>query len=137
MPRVLNKSSKVIGIVGTRRRDELADLQLCENAFLEIYKKGDSIVSGGCPEGGDRFAEGLAQHYGCKIRIYYPDHNQLDMGLVEVNPRAAYAQINYARNTLIAQSCDVLIAVVAEDRKGGTEDTIKKTLKLGKEVIYV
>ena len=45
------------------------------------------------------------------------------------NPRWAYAEINYARNTLIARDADELIAVVAEDRKGGTEDTIKKFLK--------
>ena len=49
------------------------------------------------------------------------------------NPRWAYAEINYARNTLIARDADDLIAVVAEDRKGGTEDTIKKFLKKSSE----
>ncbi len=52
---------------------------------------------------------------------------------MEKNPRAAYAVINYARNKLIARDADVLIACVAEDRKGGTEDTIKHFCKkLGK-----
>jgi len=32
-----------------------------------------------------------------------------------------------ARNTLIANNCDILIACVSPDRTGGTEDTIKKT----------
>jgi len=41
------------------------------------------------------------------------------------------------RNTLIAKDCTVLIACVAEDRTGGTEDTIKKADDLGKGVILV
>ena len=69
----------------------------------------------------------------------FPDKSKLDQELLKVNGRAAYAQINYARNTLIAQDSDVLIACVAADRKGGTEDTICKWKKLnpGKEPILV
>lgn len=54
--------SKVIGIIGSRRRDGLADLAKVERAFKSIYQVGDTIVSGGCPQGGDRFAEILACH---------------------------------------------------------------------------
>ena len=32
----------------------------------------------------------------------------------------------FYRNTFIARDSDILIALVAEDRKGGTEDTLKK-----------
>jgi len=102
-----------------------------------VYRPKDSIVSGGCQWGGDRFAEKIAREFGITITIYYPRSEDLDKALLEMNSRAAFAKINYARNTLIAQHCDVLIAVVAEDRTGGTEDTIKKALKLKKRIIYV
>jgi hypothetical protein len=43
----------------------------------------------------------------------------------------------FLRNTDIAKDADVLIAVVAADRTGGTEDTIRKVQKMGKRVILV
>jgi hypothetical protein len=35
---------------------------------------------------------------------------------------------------LVAKDCDHVIAFVASDRKGGTEDAIKRALKAGKPV---
>ena len=47
---------KVIGIIGTRRRDTDEDYEIVKEAFLKIYKPGDIICSGLCKRGGDRFA---------------------------------------------------------------------------------
>jgi hypothetical protein len=67
------------------------------------------------------------------IVIYYPDKS-----LLPPNPdKSDFARINYARNTLIAQDSDILIACVSPDRKGGTEDTIKKYLNLNKNALYI
>jgi hypothetical protein len=41
----------------------------------------------------------------------------------------------FVRNADIARECNVLIALPAEDRTGGTEDTITKARILGKRVI--
>jgi predicted Rossmann fold nucleotide-binding protein DprA/Smf involved in DNA uptake len=43
----------------------------------------------------------------------------------------------YRRNKLIAEESDILIALVAKDRKGGTEHTIKEMLKLNKQVVIL
>jgi hypothetical protein len=88
------------------------------------------MVSGGCPKGADRFAECIWDNENIPLRIHYPNKSQLDRQLLAVNPRAAYAVINYARNKLIARDSDMLIACVATDRKGGTENTIKWFRKL-------
>lgn len=136
MPKVTAKR-KTIGIVGSRRRDGDVDYAACTEAFLRVYCKGDRLVSGGCELGAGRFAQCLAKQYGCTITIHYPRRQDLDQELVKVNPRAAWAKINYARNTLIAEDADILIAVVAKDRKGGTEDTVRKATKLGKRVITI
>jgi hypothetical protein len=112
---------KVIGMVGSRTRDTDADYLLARDAFFEIYEEGDTLVSGGCPQGGDRFAERIADVHMVPITIHKPNWNKYG--------RSA----GFNRNGLIARDADVLIAVVAEDRKGGTEDTIRKFKKLHPE----
>lgn len=120
---------KTIGIIGTRSRDTQADFLKVEEAFFKVYEEGDMICSGGCHTGGDRFAEIIADEYGIPIKIHKPDKSKLDPEKMKINPRWAYAEINYARNTLVAQDSNIIIACVAENRKGGTEDTIKKYIK--------
>lgn len=124
---------RVIGIIGSRRRNSDSDFRLCQEKFFELYQPGDRIVSGGCKEGGDNFAEIIARTYGITITIHYPRKENLDKKLLKANPRIAYARINFERNALIAEDSDILLALVAEDRTGGAEDTIRKFLGLGKK----
>ena len=124
---------RTIGIIGSRRRDSGPDYEKTRAAFLHVWSPGDGIVSGGCPHGGDHFAEMLAQLYQVPLRIHWPNKSKLDPVLMKKNPQDAYAVICYARNALIARDADVMIAVVAPDRKGGTENTLKTFRKrLGK-----
>lgn len=116
---------KKIGIIGSRRRDTSNDFNKCEEIFLSIYEDGDEIVSGGCYKGGDRFAEIIAKKHCVPIKIYYANWNKYGKGA------------GFRRNTNIAEDSDVIIAVVAEDRTGGTEDTIKKAVKMNKNIILV
>lgn len=126
-----------IGIVGSRRRDSANDLKLLYDKLQKIIEEYNVeefiIVSGGCAKGGDRFAEIIAKDLNVPIIIHYPDKSALP----ENPKRWDFAKINYARNTLIAQDSDVLFAVVADDRTGGTEDTIKKYLKLKKTYLFL
>jgi len=121
--------SKIIGIVGARCRNTELDYCKTRKAFWSVARRGDLIVSGGCHKGGDWFAERIASVDRFPIRVHLPNKSKLDSTLALLNYRAAYAQIAYARNVLIANDADVLIAVVAPDRKGGTEHTIKCFLK--------
>lgn len=125
MPRV-SRPPQVIGIVGSRRRNADTDYHALVEAFDRVYREGDRIVSGGCPRGGDAFAEAIARSRGLTITIHHADWN---------GPAGRAA--GFVRNTRIAEDADVLLALVAEDRKGGTEDTVRKAIKLGKRVIYV
>lgn len=105
---------KTIGIIGTRHRDSDADLLLVKAAFLKAYQPGDRICSGLCPRGGDRFAVLLAKKYNTPTLWFPADWKQYGRGA------------GFVRNTDIARESDILIACVAADRTGGTEDTIVK-----------
>ena len=116
---------KYIGIVGSRRRNTPEDYKLVKAKCLELYKDGDYIVSGGCPKGADAFAELIAKNIQIPIMIHYAKWNMKGMGA------------GFERNGDIADKADILIACVAPDRTGGTEDTIKKYNKSGKTELYI
>ena len=113
-----------IGIIGTRRRDSEEDFLEVERVFLRFYKDGDIICSGLCPRGADRFAVILQQKYETKY-IWYP----ADWSF------GRFA--GFLRNTDIAKTSDILIARVHPDRRGGTEDTIKKYLQMQKNSLII
>lgn len=112
-----------IGIVGSRRRDEQDDFLAVAKALqslLELKLQPNEeviLVSGGCPKGGDRFAEDLAKQLGYEMVIHPADWKRYGRGA------------GFVRNTDIATGSDYLIACVAPDRKGGTEDTVRKFCK--------
>jgi hypothetical protein len=117
-----------IGMIGSRRRNTEQDKHIMRIALKTILDKCGvevpvTIVSGGCKKGGDRFAEELAKEFNIPIKIHYPE--------VKKNcSKKEYAISCWNRNTLIADDSDILISLVAKDRKGGTEDTIKKFLRV-------
>lgn len=116
---------KTIGIVGSRRRDTMEDYELCEREFLKHYEKGDTLVSGGCRKGGDRFAEMIAIKFDIDIKLHLAEWDKYGKGA------------GFKRNTYIAEDADIIIAVVAADRTGGTEDTLRKAEKMGKTIYLV
>lgn len=115
---------KKIGIIGTRKRNIRTDYILVHDAFFEIYEEGDWIVSGHCSKGGDAFAEKIMEDYGIPTLLFPP----------KKKTREHY----FARNTLVAEQSDIIIAclvrpsepleMVYNRQTGGTEDTIRKFL---------
>lgn len=119
------RNFKWIGIVGSRRVNSGMDQIRLQVALDKIYKPGDRIVSGGCPQGADNFAEIIAKTRQIPILIFYAEWNRSGKGAGVI------------RNTDIVTTADVIIALPAQDRTGGTEDSIRKALDLEKQVIIV
>lgn len=121
-----------LGIVGSRRRNDAKDFSILLKKVLDLNP--EMIISGGCAKGADRFAEDIARRLGIPILIYYPKLKQ--------TRNYKYHEIvkaNYARNMRIAVHSDHLIALVAPDRKGGTENTIEyfKRHGMGEEELEI
>lgn len=117
-----------IGIIGTRQRNRADDYLITHDAFVkatalevENGKTEVVIVSGLCTKGGDKFAVTLYKKYKTK-KIWFP---------AQWNIYGTNA--GHIRNTDIANVSDILIAVVNYNRTGGTEDTIRKFIRFGKE----
>lgn len=118
---------KIIGIIGTRKRNTSEAYKKVKEKFFEIYDVGDWICSGGCKKGADRFADMISEEEGIPILRFPPDYKRFKRGAP------------FVRNTNIAEHSDVIIACVMkpedgidevlERKKGGTEDTLKKYMK--------
>lgn len=122
------------GIVGSRRRNTLQDRQIVFNLVeLLLGKHGTDlvIVSGGCPKGADAFAEDAAQLSKIKTRIFPVDRTG-------VETKWDFRQKAFARNRLVAEaSRNGLFCLTAEDRTGGTENTIQHALEFQVPVFLV
>jgi len=125
------KNKKII-IIGTRTRDAAGDFQSVYNEFKKWYNNGDIIISGGCPKGGDRFAEVIASRLGSteangKLIIHRPKKP------LKHAPQYIWAKAFYDRNTVVANESEddtVIIACVSKSKTGGgTGDTLSKVKK--------
>ena len=108
-----------VGIVGSRRRCDRDTVE----AVVASLPDDTVIVSGGCPNSPDTWAEEAAARRGLKTIVHRPEKG--------ARSRWQAIQGNYARNQKIVDDSDTLIAFVAPDRKGGTEDTIRRARKKG------
>jgi hypothetical protein len=139
-----------IGIVGSRRRNGFYDRRyvwsLLERIQEELHYaphtgwvKGTVgcpidpprkivVVSGGCPQGADKFAKDWATYNKYAGYIEHP----IDKS-TPIMHKGEYVKRAYARNRLIAIDSDALFCLVHQDRTGGTENTIKHTEELIRE----
>jgi predicted Rossmann fold nucleotide-binding protein DprA/Smf involved in DNA uptake len=114
------------GIVGSRRRRDLGAVV----AFVNGLDPGAEVISGGC-RGVDTWAVRAAQERGLRTIVHLPALPPAG------SPRHLFAKAYHARNEQIASDCDVLVAFVAADRRGGTEHTIRAARRLGKKVVIL
>ena len=113
-----------LGIVGTRKRNEKKHyILVCEKVLELGIENISEIVSGGCKQGGDRFAEIIAKELNIPIKIFRPQCE------TDYTKPWLWVEAAYARNQQIADYSDKLIALVSPWRSGGTENTVEKFLK--------
>ena len=122
----------IIGIVGSRRRNSREDLLLLMDKLQEIHEENKitKIVTGDCNEGGDKFAREIAEADVGDVELVVKEATLPPKGSHYLDFVTAY----YNRNEEIAKEpLDYLIALVAPDRMGGTENTIRHFRRLHKD----
>jgi hypothetical protein len=111
-----------VGVVGSRRRTDRETIE----AAMAVLAPETIVITGGA-RGPDRWAEQAARTRGFDVFVHEPD-------LDGVRVRWQAAERFYARNQRIVDDSDMVIAFVAPDRTGGTEDTIRRAVRAGKPV---
>ncbi len=111
-----------VAIVGSRRRSDRAAVA----ALVNELEPGTVVVSGAC-EGPDQWAVEQARARGLPVLEFEPN-------LSGCQKRYEFTKRYYARNQRIVDACDRVVAFVAPNRKGGTEDTIRRAIAAGKPV---
>jgi predicted Rossmann fold nucleotide-binding protein DprA/Smf involved in DNA uptake len=118
------------GIVGSRRRNSMRErrqvLTLVERLLIEFPDL--TLVSGGCRQGADAFADEAHRVFDVPMVTYLPDFS---------GSHRFAAEPFFVRNRRIAQDSDRIYAWVAADRTGGTENTVTHALELGRPVFLV
>jgi predicted Rossmann fold nucleotide-binding protein DprA/Smf involved in DNA uptake len=114
--------AKRIAIVGARARTDQHNVV----AFVASLPAGVTVVSGGC-RGVDTWAAEAARARGLAVVEHRPDGTG-------VRTRAEAVRRYHERNALVVADADMVVAFVAADRKGGTENTIRHARRAGKPV---
>ncbi len=127
----------IVGVVGSRRRNTEEDRS---KLYLYLSRIGDidTIVTGDCTKGGDKFARDYANDHGIELdekKIKDPETGEeMDFKNHRWFDYLNMCTIFYNRNEEIAKEpLDFLISIVAPDRKGGTENTIRHFKRLNKD----
>jgi hypothetical protein len=124
-----------VGIIGSRRRNTLKDrkqvLKIVGNLISVKDSEPFELVSGGCLQGADAFAEAAARAYEIPIKVFPVDRS------TPILHKGEFAERAFSRNRQIAEYSTVIVAWVTPDRTGGTENTIKHAHELKKPVYVV
>jgi hypothetical protein len=90
-----------------------------------------AFVSGGCRQGADRTIELIVEVTKLVLLRFLP------APVAPGAPRWTHTRALHARNTRIVTTAHQVLAQVAPDRTGGTEDAVKKAHRLGRPVLLL
>ena len=111
-----------IGIVGSRKRSAKEKIKKILEDYIEFYNRKEITVVSGGADGIDNDAQWACKKLGLKILIIYPNRNDY---------KYKGNTIFFERNEEIAEISEYMITFPL-NRKGGTMNTIKHFINLGK-----
>ena len=119
-----------IGVIGAGNCDESIAM-IAEEVGREIAKRGAVLICGGLGGVMQAAACGAKQEGGTTIGILPGSRREDANPYIDI---VILSAMGHARNAIIAQSCDALIAI---DGEYGTLSEIALSLKMGKKVVVL
>ena len=122
--------NKQIGVIGAGNCNESVAM-IAEDVGREIAKRGAVLICGGLGGVMQAAACGAKQEGGTTIGILPGNRREDANPYIDI---VILSAMGHARNAIIAQSCDALIAI---DGEYGTLSEIALSLKMGKTVVVL
>ena len=122
--------NKQIGVIGAGNCNESVAM-IAEEVGQHIAKRGAVLICGGLGGVMQAAAHGAKQKGGTTIGILPGSRREDANPYIDI---AILSAMGHARNAIIAQSCDALIAI---DGEYGTLSEIALSLKMGKTVVVL
>ena len=123
-------TSKQIGVIGAGNCNESVAM-IAEEVGREIAKRGAVLICGGLGGVMQAASHGAKKEGGTTIGILPGSRREDANPFIDI---AILSAMGHARNAIIAQSCDALIAI---DGEYGTLSEIALSLKMGKTVVLL
>lgn len=123
-------ANKQIGVIGAGKCDESIAI-IAEEVGRDIAKRGAVLICGGLGGVMQAAARGAKEEDGTTIGILPGSRREDANPYIDI---AILSAMGHARNAIIAQSCDALIAI---DGEYGTLSEIALSLKMGKTVVVL
>ena len=130
-----------IGIIGSRVYENRRKIKETIYKLRQKFNEDLIIVSGGCPNGADKYAKKYALEMECKYKEFNPSHTtpNLYSACNEQFYNKTYSPKNFFhRNKLLAKYCDFLIGFIPEGiQSNGTNHTLNEAKKMGKKITII
>lgn len=130
-----------IGIIGSRVYENKRKIKETIYKLRQKFNGDLMIVSGGCPNGADKYAKKYALEMECRYKEFNPSHTNPNLysACNEKFYNKIYSPKNFFhRNKLLAKYCDFLIGFVPQGiQSNGTNHTLNEAKKMGKKITII
>ena len=130
-----------IAIIGSRNYANVRKVKTLLTDLKNRFGEELIVISGGCPDGADKFVKKFAIEFGIDYKEYNPAHTPKNLysAMSEHYYGKPYhvSQFHH-RNLLIAKNCDMMIALIPTgDVAKGSESTVQLAQKHNKKVVIL
>ena len=142
MKSIESDSTKMkIAIVGSRTYENKKKIRDMIFKLKQTFGDKLEIVSGGCPDGADKYAKKFAIELGVTYREFNPAHTVKNLYSVMSESyygKAYHVSQFFHRNELIAKYCDKMVAFIDTNSTGkGSDHAVSMAVKHKKQVVII
>ena len=130
-----------VAIIGSRNYENTRKVKTLLTDLKKRFGDELTVISGGCPDGADKYVKKFSIEFGINYKEYNPAHTPKNLysAMSEHYYGKPYhvSQFHH-RNNLIAKNCDMMIALIPDGESAkGSESAIKSAQKHNKKVVIL
>lgn len=128
-------------IIGSREYENVSRVKDILTDLKKRYGTELVIISGGCPDGADKYAKKYALEFGINYKEFNPAHTPRNLHSAMSDNyygKPYHVSQFHHRNMLIAKDCDVMIALIPKGVSSkGSASAINAAKRFNKKVVIL